>query len=1026
MKKRISLMIAVVMIMTHLLSIVSFADFSDVKEDNPYRQAIITLTKLGIINGYEEEDKTFTFRPEGEITRAEFTKMLITALGRGGYTTEPTEFSDIDGHWARYNIKAAYDMKIINGFDDGTFRPDEQVTYEQALKMVVCTLGYIDFAEGKGGWPNGYTTQANELKLTKGITGQKNSEPALRQVIAQVVYNALEVKKMEKNIKGEYELTDKTILNDDLKVYKLEGKIVGVEGIKTDDCTSSLLDYQMAFKVGAAEHIIDVRDYKELSVAGLQQYVGKQATVYYALDKASDVKTLVILDTETVDNTTYEISYEDIVSFNGTELKYYEKDAIRAKTLKLNLNNVTAVYNGETLNSVDTYELYGKDATAPSAPMGKIAAVTELLNPTSEHFIYGDVELTDSGSDGTIDMAIISDYRWMIAHKTVSKNDYTVQNTFVTSETLTLDPNNVYEKVYVEENGKEVEATAISKGDVVTYTMSFDGTVKRAYVSKQTVKGEVTSLSTDKISIDGKEYNLDSKCVQYMKKNGYSVNVGSNVTMYFDKLGTVIYGVVAVEAAIPYGYIANVTEDQGEGVTYLQAFIPSYNASKISSLKVSSSVIIDGSKVTNATEVKNRLAAAAGGKNNSDVSKGIPAYTPVDTSYSQVARIKVDKANKEVTEIITLDSTAPDAENTDKSRIVRYWPVENFSYNSNRFTATVGSTKKSFSINSSTVIIDVPEDRTPSDGEGYAKRTSSNFTANTNYWVEAYDVNKSLVAGLVIRYAVDDASLGTKHTIDSQHSIIGGYANDVSDDGETLVTKVPLYSGSKNATNKEVASTLASSKDVFNANYSIGDIIQFSTNEDNQIKEIDYVLNYEDDIKPVLEGALTDGKKYDWTEEVSQSETNRWQKYKFDFRYPKTGLSSPTENFYDKYDFQGYAAPLSSATMYNVVRVVEGENQIFVTKDGIADDADRELTDYTIANNGQPISISSSVNILKFVPNGVRVNNKLEYFTQYEEDGTTPLSVDESFKSIEEYGEECSKIMISIIRGSIKMIVIYQ
>ena len=196
-------MIAVVMIMTHLLSIVSFADFSDVKEDNPYRQAIITLTKLGIINGYEEEDKTFTFRPEGEITRAEFTKMLITALGRGGYTTEPTEFSDIDGHWARYNIKAAYDMKIINGFDDGTFRPDEQVTYEQALKMVVCTLGYIDFAEGKGGWPNGYTTQANELKLTKGITGQKNSEPALRQVIAQVVYNALEVKKMEKNIKGE-------------------------------------------------------------------------------------------------------------------------------------------------------------------------------------------------------------------------------------------------------------------------------------------------------------------------------------------------------------------------------------------------------------------------------------------------------------------------------------------------------------------------------------------------------------------------------------------------------------------------------------------------------------------------------------------------------------------------------------------------------------------------------------------------------------------------------------------------------
>ena len=39
---------------------------------------------------------------------------------------------------------------------DGTFAPDAPVTYEQALKMVVCTLGYVQFAENLGEWPEGF------------------------------------------------------------------------------------------------------------------------------------------------------------------------------------------------------------------------------------------------------------------------------------------------------------------------------------------------------------------------------------------------------------------------------------------------------------------------------------------------------------------------------------------------------------------------------------------------------------------------------------------------------------------------------------------------------------------------------------------------------------------------------------------------------------------------------------------------------------------------------------------------------
>ena len=1017
MKKRISLAIAVIMIMTHLLSIVSFADFSDVTEDNNYRPAIITLTKLGVINGYEESDKTFTFRPEGKITRAEFTKMLVTALGRGNHTTEPTEFSDVAGHWARFNIKTAYDMGIINGFDDGTFRPDEQVTYEQALKMMVCTLGYIDFAEGKGGWPTGYTTQANELGLTKGITNQKNSEPALRQVIAQVVYNALEVHKMEKNLKGEYELTDHTILKDDLQVSKVKGVVVGVEDVRSDDCSTELLDYQMAVEDDSnTEYVIDVRDYKELTVALLQQYVGKLATVYYSQDRI-DGKKLVVFDSDTVKNVTYTISYKDIVSFDGSSLKYYEKDAIRTSSLKINPQDMTVIYNGQTLKSDETYTLLNKDdSTDTTTKTGKADTIAEILNPTSNYFIYGDVTFTDSGSDGSIDMATINDYRWMVAYKTVNSTDYKVQNSLVTTDSLILDPDSVNEKVYVEKNGKEVEPTAISSGDILTYTKSFDGTIKRVYVSKKTVTGEVNSLSADKITIAGTEYNLDKNCVQYMKNKGNTVNVGSNVTMYLDKMGTVVYGTVKQDAAIPYGYIADVVYDGGEDATYVKAFYPTLSSTKLSNMKLSASAKIDGKKIANANEALSLLdVSAATNENNGDKESGT-GYTgtaPTNTTYSQVARIKYDKSTKEITEIITLTNQNVGNTNIDKSVIVKSRDFAKYNYNSTTFKPDGGGAQ--FSVNSSTVIIDVPADRHSSD---YMKKTYSNFTSKTgSCWAEAYDVNASRVASLVIRYNIGTETRITKKTKTSAHSVVAGPIGQNVDDNETLVSTIPLYSASESSKDRIIADG-APNLTAFQG-LEIGDVVQFDTDEESKIQGLEYVFKYSD-IKSILDrgSAVINGETpgagetlYDWTGTLTQDSTNRWQKYKFDFKFPRESVSSATENYYDTYTSNGADNAYSRAVMYNVVRILDG-NKVQVTKEGF----DENMTMDIEAVDVEEISISSSTNMLKLAANG-------RFVTVNDEGGDLDIT---SLKDAEHYGMNCSKIMVSTITGSVKLVVIYQ
>ena len=169
MKKRFSMLIALAMILTSLVpSFTASAAFSDVDDSNSYVEAISTLSTLQVINGYEDG----SFQPEKEITRAEYTKMIVYMLGMDSFTTPITTFTDVpESHWANAYIKTAFDMGIINGFDDGTFRPDAPVTYEQALKMLVCTLGYEAYAEVAGGYPNGYRAQAEDLDLTDIVTG---------------------------------------------------------------------------------------------------------------------------------------------------------------------------------------------------------------------------------------------------------------------------------------------------------------------------------------------------------------------------------------------------------------------------------------------------------------------------------------------------------------------------------------------------------------------------------------------------------------------------------------------------------------------------------------------------------------------------------------------------------------------------------------------------------------------------------------------------------------------------------------
>ena len=107
-------------------------NYTDVPADLWCNNAISTLTNMGIIDGYQDG----SFRPYGRITRAQFAKM---AVGFFETTTEEYQgyYTDVpENAWFTEYVEAASRVGLIQGFEDGTYRPDTNITRAQACVIV--------------------------------------------------------------------------------------------------------------------------------------------------------------------------------------------------------------------------------------------------------------------------------------------------------------------------------------------------------------------------------------------------------------------------------------------------------------------------------------------------------------------------------------------------------------------------------------------------------------------------------------------------------------------------------------------------------------------------------------------------------------------------------------------------------------------------------------------------------------------------------------------------------------------------
>ncbi len=166
--------------------------FKDMTGSEYYAESAGILSELGILAGYEDG----TYGAEKTITRAEMSAIVCRILGKEADAEKAkgkTEFDDVAAdHWASGYINIATKEGIINGDGNGKFRPEDDVKYEEAIKMLVCALGYAEnITVDPKDWSKAYLDIAEEKGFTENLKGKKG-EAATRGDIAVMSLNGME------------------------------------------------------------------------------------------------------------------------------------------------------------------------------------------------------------------------------------------------------------------------------------------------------------------------------------------------------------------------------------------------------------------------------------------------------------------------------------------------------------------------------------------------------------------------------------------------------------------------------------------------------------------------------------------------------------------------------------------------------------------------------------------------------------------------------------------------------------------
>ena len=402
----------------------AFSDQSKIKNT----EAVDACTALNIIGGYPDG----SFKPEGNITRAEVTKMICVALNGGKEpnlaTNATPTFSDVrtnaNSAWAEKYIESCYAQGIVSGVGGGKFAPAGNVTGTQLAKMLLVSLGYKSENEGFTGnaWATNVNTIASAKGLYEGLEKLDVSAALTRDSAARMIWNALQAYEVEYKttlvtdskgqLTSQITVQDKvvgstndkiTLLRDKYDAWVNVGTLVKVDG---KDLTIAMNSADRA----ASDLVKDAndRDLTSLDFTKLgtdySALMGQKVKVIFKNGKTNDVLGVYATEDNTVYNTVMNAVEQDgsKIKFDG---KSYSVEEIAVYVDGVRLSKA----NGSITNfGAADFDDDADDSLFSSAYYWVGSTYTKYTRNIDNRISADEVKFIDSNDNDKIDTAIIT------------------------------------------------------------------------------------------------------------------------------------------------------------------------------------------------------------------------------------------------------------------------------------------------------------------------------------------------------------------------------------------------------------------------------------------------------------------------------------------------------------------------------------------------------------------------------------------------------------------------------------------
>lgn len=497
MKKSILIFILLFSMILNLLCVGVNADSSTYSDE-----AITHLKNLGIIESSMKEDDY--------MTRGEFAQIISNLIGEAEPVAGTYLFADLSVEHKYHTAIQRCVQRGYMGGSDGLIRPDDYITYIEAMTVMARVLNYADYAKNNGDYTRGYYTTAKMLGILNNTNITSSEQPMLTADVAAMVYNAMKcnVNKLAQISPFYYEYTtvDKTLAYNMMSLNHKKG-IMNFNGFM--DITGNNIEGK--YKVVIDNYGFSVRNF-EMSFRNL---IGQEVSVYY------DDNYNIVSIAPTSENTVVKVERYDFVSYSDDVIKYLENDIERkVKT------------DGETVYFVN----------------GKPVINFEATGFSDAH--YADVQLVDNDADMVADAVFVSIYETFVVY---SVDDDGIVLSYNNTTSVDLGEENNKETVIYNASGDVITVYDISPNSVISVVESDEFVY--AKVVNSLVEGRVGAIDEYSVTIDNLECDVPNGTAPYFD----NIKVGDYVKTFFDFDGRIVYVENNVNRSdnLHYGFIVN-------------------------------------------------------------------------------------------------------------------------------------------------------------------------------------------------------------------------------------------------------------------------------------------------------------------------------------------------------------------------------------------------------------------------------------------------------------------------------------